>query len=113
MVLTAIIRHVTPTAPLFGGFRAHGASFVYHRVLKCYMMLSDFTCGRTLPEHFSNGHYMHRISVSYAGSPIYDLNFGTLCTNYLGAWWRSRLRQCVTSQNVAGSISDGVFGIFH
>ena len=89
MVLTAIIRHVTPTAPLFGGLHAHGASFVYHRVLKWYMMLSDITCGRILPEHFSDRHYRHRMSVSYVGSPIYDFNFGTLCTNYLGAWWRS------------------------
>jgi hypothetical protein len=28
-------------------------------------------------------------------------------------WWRSWLRHCVTSRKVAGSISDGVTGIFH
>jgi hypothetical protein len=28
-------------------------------------------------------------------------------------WWRSWLRHCTTSRNVAGSISDGVIGIFH
>jgi hypothetical protein len=43
MILTAIIRHVTPTAPLFGGLHAHGASFVYHHVLKCYVMLGGIT----------------------------------------------------------------------
>jgi len=37
--------------------------------------------------------------------------------NYLtsGArcWWRSWLRQCATSQKVAGSILDGVIGFFN
>ena len=28
-------------------------------------------------------------------------------------WWRSRLRHCATSRKVAGSIADGVIGIFH
>jgi hypothetical protein len=28
-------------------------------------------------------------------------------------WWRSWLRHCATSQKVAGSITDGVTGIFH
>ena len=30
-----------------------------------------------------------------------------------GPRWRSWLRQCATSQKVAGSIPDGVIGIFH
>ena len=30
-----------------------------------------------------------------------------------GPWWRSWLRHCATSQKVAGSIPDGVIGIFH
>jgi len=30
-----------------------------------------------------------------------------------GTWWRSWLRHCATSQKVAGSIPDGVIGIFH
>ena len=30
-----------------------------------------------------------------------------------GMWWRSWLRYCATSRKVAGSISDGVTGIFH
>ena len=28
-------------------------------------------------------------------------------------WWRSWLRHCATNQKVAGSIPDGVIGIFH
>jgi hypothetical protein len=28
-------------------------------------------------------------------------------------WWRSWLRHCATSRKVAGSIPDGVIGIFH
>jgi hypothetical protein len=112
MVLTAIISHVTPTAPLFGWLRAHGASFVYHRVLKCYMML-DYMCGINLPKHLSDGHYMQRMFVRYVGSRIQDLNFGTLCTNYLGVRWCSWLGRCASSQTVAASIFDGVFRIFH
>ena len=30
-----------------------------------------------------------------------------------GTRWRSRLRHCATNQKVAGSIPDGVIGIFH
>ena len=30
-----------------------------------------------------------------------------------GTWWRRWLRHCATSQKVAGSIPDGVTGIFH
>ena len=30
-----------------------------------------------------------------------------------GLRWRSWLRHCATSQKVAGSIPDGVIGIFH
>ena len=30
-----------------------------------------------------------------------------------GTQWRSWLRHCATSQKVAGSIPDGVNGIFH
>ena len=38
----------------------------------------------------------------------------TCHTNYLGGTrWRSWLRHCVTSRKVAGSIPDGVNGIFH
>jgi hypothetical protein len=37
-----------------------------------------------------------------------------LCTFYIGGtWWRSWLRHCDTSRKVAGSIPDGVIGIFH
>jgi hypothetical protein len=32
---------------------------------------------------------------------------------YSYTWWRSWLRYCATSRKVAGSISDGVIGIFH
>ena len=30
-----------------------------------------------------------------------------------GTWWHSWLRHCATSQKVAGSVCDGVTGIFH
>ena len=43
-------------------------------------------------------------------------HFGFNCTSahYLGGtWWRSWLRHCATSRQVAVSIPDGVTGIFH
>ena len=30
-----------------------------------------------------------------------------------GMWWRSWSRHCTTSRKVAGSIPDGIIGIFH
>jgi hypothetical protein len=33
--------------------------------------------------------------------------------HYLFVRWRSLLRQCATSRKIAGSITDGVIGIFH
>ena len=38
-----------------------------------------------------------------------------VCVCVYGArcWWRSWLRHCATSRKVAGSIPDGVIGIFH
>ena len=41
---------------------------------------------------------------------IFNMNtflYGASC------WWCSWLRHCATSQKVAGSIADGVIGIFH
>ena len=37
----------------------------------------------------------------------------TYYLNFWGTRWRSWLRHCATSRKVAGSISDGVIGIFH
>jgi len=38
----------------------------------------------------------------------------TYITNYTASMqWRSWLRHCATSRKVAGSIPDGVTGIFH
>jgi len=34
-------------------------------------------------------------------------------SNNKGTRWRSLLRHCTTSRKVAGSIPDGVIGIFH
>ena len=34
-------------------------------------------------------------------------------TYYWGTRWRSWLRHCATSREVAGSIPDGIIGIFH
>jgi hypothetical protein len=41
--------------------------------------------------------------------------FVYLSTNSVGArcWWHSWLRHCATNRKVAGSIPDGVTGMFH
>ena len=44
----------------------------------------------------------------YSGSPLI-----LICVKPGGPRWRSWLRHCATSQKVAGSIPDGVIGIFH
>jgi len=38
---------------------------------------------------------------------------GLILSCLMSSLWRSRLRHCATSQKVAGSIPDGVIGIFH
>ena len=45
----------------------------------------------------------------------YSANVENMVSSYQcwGPRWRSWLRHCATSQKVAGSIPDGVIGIFH
>jgi len=38
---------------------------------------------------------------------------GNVCSAWPIVGWRISLRHCATSRKVAGSISDGVIGIFH
>jgi hypothetical protein len=53
-------------------------------------------------------HFIHFCLVSH------HTNFSFTSCLSRGTWWRhSWLRQCATSQMVAGSIPDGVIGIFH
>ena len=49
----------------------------------------------------------HRLSVNFT-----YLFTWLLCQVGARCWWCSWLRQCATSQKVAGSIPDGVIGIF-
>ena len=62
---------------------------------------------------FDNGVLTHGYNLLSLGPcPSFTdfLNIKTLCG---GPQWRSWLRHCTTSQKVAGSIPDGVIGIFH
>jgi len=72
----------------------------------------------------SNGHPFaprHEDVLGSRGKTPRILNFGTRWKNspshinIFGAscWWRSYLRHCATGRKVAGSIPDGVTGIFH
>jgi hypothetical protein len=44
-------------------------------------------------------------------SPLINVNIYLSIIDAI--WWRSWLKPCTTSRKVAGSISDGVFGILH
>jgi len=63
----------------------------------------------------SEGRYALNIFALYIFALItlyeYRIDFPLHCD--WGTRWRSRLRHCATSRNFAGSILDGVFGIFH
>ena len=51
--------------------------------------------------------------ISYFGVYSFPLlSFCAFCFNW-GTLWRSWLRHCATSRKVAGSIPDGVTGIFY
>jgi hypothetical protein len=54
--------------------------------------------------------------VSSASSLVFNITKyhpSTMGLSWGHAAWHSWLRHCATSRKVAGSISDGVFGIFH
>jgi hypothetical protein len=56
------------------------------------------------------------LTKSAATAAVFTLsrvNFGWLPLSSGGMWWRSWLRHCAANQKVAGSIPDGVIGIFH
>jgi len=52
---------------------------------------------------YHHHHHHHPYSHLYAGS----------VQLYGGTQWRSRMRHCATSRKVAGSIPDGVIGVFY
>ena len=51
--------------------------------------------------------------VIYFWNSDFCLPFAVCVCKNRGTRWRSRLRQCATSRKVAGSIPNGVIGIFH
>ena len=53
------------------------------------------------------------VSWNYNKKKTEFTNFGFLFEGVWGTRWRSWLRHCATSHKVAGSIPDGVIGIFH
>ena len=58
---------------------------------------------------------LHQNKMSTVILNPYPANVGNMVSSYQcwGPRWRSWLRHCATSQKVAGSIPDGVIGIFH
>ena len=53
------------------------------------------------------------LSTCYSCQILTKLEFYRRIFEKWGTRWRSWLRHCVTSWKVAGSITDGVIGIFH
>ena len=57
--------------------------------------------------------YSDHRHVSASHVAIFIVVSTTTRSSLLCTWWRSWLRHCATSRKVAGSIPDGVIGIFH
>ena len=60
--------------------------------------------------HCLNISLLHILTIFHISAHKDYLNF---CNKTGGTRWRSWLRHCATSRKVAGSIPDGVIGIFH
>jgi hypothetical protein len=56
-----------------------------------------------------------RVAQDFTLHVITVLYFKSYCFHNVGArcWWRSCLMHCATSRKVAGSIPDGIIGIFY
>ena len=59
--------------------------------------------------------FTHTLTHTHTQIYLYVCVYVCVCVCVLqgGTGWRSWLRHCATSRKVAGSIPDGVFGIFH
>ena len=55
----------------------------------------------------------HRINCGKGPVKIKRQVFHYVYVQVAAVWWRSWLKHCATSPKVAGSIPDGVIGIFH
>jgi len=83
-----------------------------YRIMKFLVRISVWL--RVISDGTISLEIRNRICISYIQlstankilPPLHILN-GARC------WWRSCLRHCATSRKVAGSIPDGVIGIFH
>jgi hypothetical protein len=59
-------------------------------------------------------HTVHVVtSICHPKCALYDALFMTYIISYMGTAVAQWLRYCATNRKVAGSISDGVIGIFH
>jgi hypothetical protein len=82
---------------------------VFLSTLSCFILsLYSSYCLSLYESLTSNCYWIHRYCS--CGCALF-LGLGKLLLYW--TQWRSWLRQCVTSRKVAGSIPDGVIGIFH
>jgi hypothetical protein len=111
---TYYFRHVRPSARPHVSARLPLDGFPLHLILATSMKIR-----RRNPNLITNGqkyrklciqtlstfHYLHKAQTDNFTGRHYAL--GARC------WWRSCLRHCATNRKIAGSIPDGVIGIFH
>ena len=103
----------------------HTFQFNYCRILIVCQVTIHKKCSKCLPpaRMSTSGHRLPQTSVpgevaNWHASKMFlrimsSFTIGSEYTRVLGPRWRSWLRHCATSQKVAGSIPDGVTGIFH
>jgi len=64
-------------------------------------------------DHIGKMSWNVRFSIPEKGKTLSFYNSSTFTHGVRGTRWRSWLRHCATRRKVAGSIPDGVIGIFH
>jgi len=92
IISTPQLRFITP-------FTLHRARNHFISALRCIFMVWD----RHWKPDCSGLSYIARNYSAQLGFVLYETG---------GTWWRSWLSHCATSRKVAGSIPDGVIGIF-
>ena len=88
-------------------------SLLYHPCHTHTYTAPPFILDVTLIMNSDHSFWLYSVLQLLVTSTLLGLNI-FLSNSYLGGpRWRSWLRHCATSQKVAGSIPDGVIGIFH
>ena len=87
-------------------------SFVLHTAFILWnTCIEEIQAGYCLSE-YGRVEFRKRVRITSLNGLSYEVNVRVLLKNG-GTRWRSWLRHCTTSRKVAGSVPDGVIGIFY